>query len=339
MINYVKELCSLNGISGREESVREYILSKLPDNARAETDPLGNLIVFVTGEKRAEKRVMLASHMDEVGLLITFVTEEGYLKFSSVGKIDTGVILGKSVFVGEKGLCGVIGVKPVHKLKEEEKNKMPPEEELYIDIGAKSRNEALEHVRPGDKAWLDSSPVEFGEGLLKARALDDRVGCALLLNLINSGPEYDFYAVFTVQEEVGARGAATAAFSVEPEYAIVLEATTAADIAGVSEEKQACALGGGAAVSFMDRGTLYDRSLFERVMDIAKSNNIKTQVKTLVAGGNDAQTIHASRRGVKVITISLPCRYLHSPSCVISLSDIEPAAALVSAVTRSLACD
>lgn len=337
MLEMIKELCALSGISGRENAVREYIIEKIRDYAEYSVDPLGNLIVFKKGRKPAKNKVMLDAHMDEVGLIITAVTSEGYLRFTKVGGIDTRVMLGRTVKVGDKAVNGVIGIKPVHLVEKSAEADIPKADDLYIDIGAKSREEALVYIRIGDAAWFAGGFVEFGDGFVKSKALDDRAGCAILIELIRSELEYDAWFSFSVQEEIGTRGAQTAAFTVAPDYAIVVETTTAADISGVKDEKRVCICGEGGTVSFMDRSTLYDRELFDKAFEIAEKKSIRCQPKTMVAGGNDAGAIHKSRGGVKVLTVSVPCRYLHSPGCVIRYSDVEESLKLIKALAEEFA--
>lgn len=337
MLEMIKELCALSGISGREYAVRDYIIEKIKDYAEYSIDPLGNLIVFKKGRNPAKNKVMLDAHMDEVGLIITAITSEGYLKFAKVGGIDSRVMLGRAVKVGEKAVNGVIGIKPVHLVDKGAEASVPKVDDLYIDIGAKSKEEAAKYVRLGDAAWFASDLVEFGDGFVKAKALDDRAGCAILIELIRSELEYDMWFSFSVQEEIGTRGAQTSAFTIAPDYAIVVETTTAADIAGVKDEKRVCICGEGGTVSFMDRSTLYNRELFDKAFEIAKKNSIKCQPKTMVAGGNDAGAIHKSRGGVKVLTVSVPCRYLHSPGCVIKYSDVEESFKLIRETAKEFA--
>lgn len=233
MLETLKTLCSLPGASGREDAVREYLIRRVNPHAEYEVDALGNLLVHKKGAQRAKKKVMLAAHMDEVALIVTYITEDGYLKFSPVGGIDPRVLFGRGVFVGEKQLPGVIGSMPVHLLEKDDLKKIPDFEKLYIDIGASNAEEAAQVVQPGDIAYFDSVFVPFGERRIKAKALDDRAGCAVLLEMIESDLPYDLDFAFTVQEEVGLRGAGAAAYQLNPDYAIVVETTTAADIAGV----------------------------------------------------------------------------------------------------------
>lgn len=337
MLELIKELCLLPGISGRENAVRDYIIEQIKDYAEYSIDPLGNLLVFKKGKNPAKNKVMLDAHMDEVGLIVTAITSEGFLRFTKVGGVDSRVILGRTVKVGKKAVNGVIGIKPVHLVDKKSEADIPKVDELYIDIGAKSKEEALEYVRIGDSVWFESDFVEFGEGFVKAKALDDRAGCAILIEMIKSELEYDMWFSFSVQEEIGTRGAQTAAFTIAPDYAIAVETTTAADISGVKDEKRVCICGKGGTVSFMDRSTLYSKELFDKAFEIAEKNSISCQPKTMVAGGNDSGAIHKSRGGVRVLTVSIPCRYLHSPSCVIKLDDAKESLRLVKALAEDFA--
>ncbi len=318
----LKELCLLNGTSGREKAVRDYIVSRIPKDCEYEIDRLGNVICHKKGQSRAKNKVMLSAHMDEVGFIITYICDDGMLKFHNVGGIDERVIFGRSVTL-ESGARGVIGSKAFHQLEGDEKETLPKIDEMYIDIGAKSKKEAETFVNLGDAAYFDSEYIEFGDGFVKAKAIDDRAGCMILLEMLNSELKYDAEICFVVQEEIGTRGSGVAAFNVAPDYAIVLESTTASDIAGVSGNKKVCLLGEGAVVSFMDRGTLYDAELYRKAFELAASNYIKVQTKTVVAGGNDAAAIHKSGAGVRTITVSVPTRYIHSASCVAKLDDID----------------
>ena len=270
-------------------------------------------------------------------MIVTYITDEGMLKFSAVGGVDPRVYLGRSVKVGDKEISGVVGLKPIHMLSKEEELNMPNADEMYIDIGAESADEAREYVSLGDTVVFDSGIRKFGDGFVQGRALDDRMGCAVMIEMIKSELEYDADFSFSVQEEIGTRGAKASAFSIRPDYAIVLETTTAADIPGVDGEKRVCALGEGAVVGFMDRGTIYDHDLYELAFKKAKENGIKIQTKTMVAGGNDAKAIHISAGGVKTLAISLPCRYLHSPSCVIKMSDGDDVLRLAKVMLGELA--
>lgn len=284
MLDKLKDLCLLDGISGDEGAVREYIIDKIGDKAEIRVDNLGNVIAFCKGKKTPKNKIMVSAHMDEVGMIVTYVNSDGTLKVSSVGGVDPRVVFGRRVKIGRNNVLGVVGGKAIHNLTAEERKKSVPFDKLTIDIGVDSREEALKLVRLGDSVRFVSDFVEFGEGFVKCKAIDDRAGCAIMLRMIEEGMEYDTYFTFVVQEEIGLRGSTCAAFTVAPDYAVVLESTTAAE-----------------------------------------ENGIPCQTKTMVAGGNDAGAIHVSRGGVKTAAVSLPCRYLHSPSCVINKADFENA--------------
>ncbi len=323
MLNELKALCLIDGISGDEGRVREYIISKIADKCTFTVDPMGNLLAFKKGSKTPKNKVMLSAHMDEVGFIVTYICDNGFLKFTNVGGIDSRIAVGRSVRIGENGTNGVIGNKAVHLCHGDEENTAPKLDKLYIDIGAESKEEAEKYVSVGDAVYFISDYVEFGEDKIKAKAIDDRFGCAIMLKMIESDLEYDTHFAFLVQEEVGCRGAGAAAFSIRPDYAIVLEATTASDISGVSDENSVCVQGKGAVVSFMDRSTVYNRDLFKGAFALAKRKNIPIQTKTTVAGGNDAGAIHKACAGIYTIAVSLPCRYIHSGTSVGDKKDMK----------------
>lgn len=324
LINTTKDLCLLNGVSGCEDEVRSYIKEKAAPYADVmRVDALGNLIVFKKGRKSTGNALLLAAHMDEVGLIIKSITEDGYLKFACVGGIDRRVLLSKPVLVGKNKVRGVIGMKPIHLTTQDERRSVPKIKELMIDIGAKDKEEAEKLVAIGDYACFDSDVVEFGDGFIKAKALDDRFGCAVMLELLKEDLPMDCTFAFTVQEEIGCKGAMGASFSVAPKIAMILETTTAADLAGVKDGKKVCCLGEGPVVPFMDGGSVADRGLYELTRELAREHQIPWQTKHMIAGGNDARAFQRSREGVRTIVMSAAVRYLHAPSTVASKQDLE----------------
>ncbi len=324
MINTLKTLCALSGVSSFEDEVRDYIRQRVtPYATDLRVDAMGNLIVLKKGARATGNKLMLCAHMDEVGLIIKSITEDGYLKFGCVGGIDRRVLLGKQVALGEQKVTGVIGLKAIHMTTAEERKKVPKLEEYYIDIGVKSREEAEKLVGIGDCGVFVSDVVEFGDGMLKAKAIDDRVGCAVLVKLLEEDLPMDCTFVFTVQEEVGTRGAFGSVFSVTPEIALVLEGTTAADNPALDESLQVCWPGKGPVLSWMDGGSIYDRGLFELLRDLADRNGLPWQMKHYLAGGTDASAIQRTKSGVRVAGISAAVRYLHAPSSVANISDME----------------
>lgn len=324
MLNLLKQLCALSGVSSWEDEVRDFIRTQAQPYADSiRTDAIGNLIVFKKGKKPTGNKLLLSAHMDEVGLMVKKIEDDGTLRFSSVGGIDRRVLLGKRVFVGEKRIPAVVGSKPIHLTTKEERKSVPKLDQLYLDIGAETREEAEQLVSLGDVATFDPEWMEFGNGMLKAKAIDDRVGCAVLLKLLQEELPMDCTFVFSAQEEVGTRGAFGYAFSVKPEIALVVEGTTASDIPGTPEHMKVCAPGLGPVIPFMDGGTIYDRGLFELLRDLAEKHQIPWQTKHRVAGGTDGRTIQRSRCGVRVAGVAAAVRNIHTPSGVASLADCE----------------
>ncbi|HHX72330.1 MAG TPA: M42 family metallopeptidase [Clostridiales bacterium] len=327
LIDTLSDLCALHGPSGDEKLVAEYLYERAKPHAdEIRFDGIGNLFVFKKG-KKAGKPAMICAHMDEVGFIVRAITSDGLLKIDTLGGIDRRVILGRCVRVlGKNGFVpGVIGLTPTHLASDDAKKTPPKMESITIDIGASSKEEALELVSLGDSVSFVTEPALFGNGCFKGKAIDDRVGCAVLLSLIESEeqPEKDTWFVFTVQEEVGGRGATVASFAVDPAQALILEGTTAADIAGVSGEQRVCIVGEGAVISYMDRSTIYDPAMFRSLSDYAEESNIAWQVKTLVAGGTDAGRVHVARAGIPCAGLAVPVRYIHAPVSVVSIADIE----------------
>ena len=324
MLELLKQLCLLNGVSGDEGEVRAFLRAQAEPYADSiRTDALGNLIVFKRGAKATGNRLLLAAHMDEVGLIITHVTDDGFLKFGFVGGVDRRIAIGKPVVLGPDRVPGIISLKAIHLTDKAELKKVPKTDKLYIDIGASGREAAMKLAPPGTYGCFVSQPEEFGGGFFKARAIDDRIGCAIMLELLKEELPLDVTFAFTAQEEVGTRGAFGAAFSVTPSVALVLETTTAADLPGVDDHRRVCAPGKGPVISYMDGSTIYDRALFQDLRRLAEDNGIPWQTKEYISGGNDARTIQRTKQGVRVAAMSAATRYLHAPSSVGSIADFE----------------
>lgn len=328
----LKELCALRGPSGFEHAVRDYIIEKATPLCTSVTvDRMGNVIAFKKGTAENPRHVLLDAHMDEVGFIVRGVNDNGLLSYLTLGGIDPRVVVSKRVRVGEEGVPGVIGCKAIHLQSPDEYHRVKSHDQLYIDIGAKSKEEALEKVQPGDFVTFDSDWVEFGESLIKARALDDRVGCMLLLSLMEGEYPCDVTFAFTVQEEIGLRGAACVGANVQPDCALALEGTTANDMGMVEEHLRVCSVGKGVALSFADRASIGHKDLGRALRDLADKEQIPWQVKASVSGGNDAGAIQTGSIGVPVAAVSVPCRYIHSPANVCSFLDIEAMFRLVDA--------
>lgn len=334
-VKLLEKLCLLNGTSGDEGAVRNNIIDMLPDDCTYTVDALGNLIVEKKGETVPKNKVALFAHMDEVGFIVTYIDGEGYVYVNSVGGIDNSALFSKKVTIN--GCVGVAGGKAIHLCDGDEAKKIPAITDVALDFGFESKEEAEKYISLGDFGYFKSDFVEFGDGFIKSKALDDRVGCVVLLELLQKKSKINYTAVFTVQEEIGSRGAAVSAYKVKPDYAIVVESTTASDIPDTPDRKKVCKAGEGAVVTFMDRGTIYNKDLFKRAFEIAKQNDIPCQTKTVVAGGNDSAVIHRTAGGIKTIAVSLPCRYIHSSASVCNSKDIESLEKLVNALLEDFA--
>lgn len=322
-LNNLKKLTALDGVSGEEKPVRDYIVSKIKDYVDDYyIDNLGNLITYKKGSGNGPK-VMLDAHMDEVGLLITYINSDGLIKFRTIGGIEARVLVGKRVRIGQNGVPGVIGFKPLHLQSPKEREGAVDKKQLTIDIGAKDKEQAESKVEIGDVAAFAYEPVEFGDNKLMAKALDNRVGCATLIELLKHNYESDVYGCFTVQEEIGLKGARVSTFQVKPEIALILEGTTCYDVPDTKEYGMSTVCGDGPALTIMDRSVITDKKLVKHITDTAKVYDIPYQFKRTISGGTNAGKIQASRTGVRVAVIAVPCRYIHSPVSVMDMNDFE----------------
>jgi len=338
----LKEITDLRGPSGWEDEVRNAIRSEAQEilsarEGRVYGDTMGSVYAFRKGTDSAKPHVMLCAHMDEVGFIVRLATDDGLLRFDCVGGIDPRSIVSKRVIVGEKAVPGVIGVKAIHLMSAEDRKKAPDYASVYIDIGARDKEEAERLCPPGCYATFESEYREFGDGFVKAKALDDRAGCMVLLDVLRES-DYagDMTCVFTVQEEVGLRGAKVAARKVRPDTAIILDTTTANDMGMVDGHKQVTRCGDGPALTFMDRRAIIPAEIREKAMASAKKRGIPVQIKRGASGGTDAGEVHLANGGVPCLTIVIPCRYCHSPVSVCKLSDIDAARDLVMAVLEDM---
>lgn len=325
----LKKLAMAFGPSGCEDEVREIIINEItPYCDSVKVDRIGNIIAFKKG-RDSSKKFLADAHMDEVGLIIKGITDEGNLKFEQVGGIDDRMLPGKRVVCGERRVPGVIGLKALHLTTADERNSVAKKKDMYIDIGVSSREEAQELVEVGDYICFDSDYVEFGGGFIKANALDDRVGCAVLIEMLKKAvPAYDFYATFTVQEEIGHRGAEVAARAIMPDFAIALEGTICADCDGVPEHLRVTKAGGGVTFSLMEYSSVANAEMLRFSQKTATEEGIPWQVKKTGSGGNNAGVFQVSGCGAKTLAMAVPCKYLHSPACVINKKDFEAAVSL-----------
>lgn len=330
----IQRLSEAFGVSGNEEEVRNLILEEAkPYINHYWIDALGNLIVY-KGPKEGKEanlpKIMLAAHMDEIGFMISHIENNGLLRFEKVGGIDDRILPSKEVIVGKEKIPGVIGLKAIHLQKPHERQQVMSSDQLLIDIGARSKEQAEKLVKIGDYATFTPRFSDFGKDLLKGKSFDDRVGCAVLLELLKEDLPVHLYAAFTVQEEIGLRGAGVAAYRINPDYAFTVEGTTCADIPVSEEHNKVTRLGRGPAISFMDRTSIADRDLVRTMIQQAEEHNIPYQWRETTFGGNDAGRIHTTREGIKTASIAVPARYIHSPQSVINVNDFNNTVKLLS---------
>lgn len=328
----LKRLSLAFGPSGCEGEVANIIREELADlPLDLQTDRVGNLTAHVAGKKNAP-RVMLAAHMDEVGLMITDIEENGFLRFGTIGGIDTRIMVGRAVkLLGKTGFVyGVICAKGIHFQSLEERERVPSLDEMYIDLGVDNAEEAKKYVARGDCGTFDTDFLPLGKNgeYLSGKAIDDRVGCAILIALLRrvaaQAPlAVDLYCTFTVREEIGISGATNAANRIAPDFAVVLEATAMADLPDVPASRRVADMGKGGVLSLADRAAIYDRDLVRLALATGEKMGIPVQVKRLVSGGNDAGNIQRTGTGVRCLALSAPTRYLHAPVSVVRESDIE----------------
>ncbi len=325
-------LCEVFGPAGEEKGVFQWIEKELSGHGVSITyDKVGNMHLYKPGKKPPPNKVLFTAHADEVSLMIQSADEMGFLLFGGsqsltsrfAGNMMPTAICGTRLVVGKNHIPGVVCIKPISLQSEAEKNKPPFIDEMRLDIGAKTKEEALSLCPIGSLAIFDSDSYSFGNGRIKAKAVDDRIGCYLITEYCKQNLPFDFHAAILVQEELGCRGAHVAAYIQQPDIAVVLDATTAGDVGQVSGMQCITVQGEGGVISYIDGGTIYDYALTQKAFALARENGIKAQVKRMATGANDAKSIQRSGVGVRVISLSLPTRYIHSSACVAQLKDME----------------
>lgn len=320
MFDLIKRLADSFGVSGNEEGIRETIINEIKnDIEEVNVDTLGNLIAIKRGKG---KKIMVAAHMDEIGVMATYIDDNGFIRFSNIGGVSQFVSVGQRVRFKNGTLGAVFYEDKLEEMKNLKLSKM------YIDIGAKDKKEAEKSVRIGDVACFAGDTKRLGS-MVVSKALDDRSGCAVLIKAIKELPETDneIYFVFTVQEEIGLRGAKTAAYQLKPDIAIALDVTATGDTPEANLMEVKC--GNGPAIKIKDRSVICHPEIKSLLEESAKRLNIPYQFEVLEFGGSDPGAIHVSAGGVPSGAISIPCRYVHSPVEAANLQDIENAAKLL----------
>ena len=327
MKELIRSLTECFGPSGHEAGVRALITRELPRGAEARVDAMGSLIVHRPGAPNATeyrgrggKRIMLAAHMDEIGIVVTHVDQKGFLRFGSVGGVMSLPLTGGRVRFAQ-GVTGVIGLE-----KLDDSSRVPAMDKFYIDVGAAGAADCPVHV--GDVAGFDRAFEDLGQRIV-AKAMDDRIGCAVLLTVMKEldRSPHDLYFVFTVQEEVGLRGAGTSGYGIEPEIALAVDVTLTGDTPECAP--MAMSLGGGPAVKIKDGGMLAHPDVKDWLLRTAEAGAIPCQREVLVRGTTDASAIQVSRAGVPAGCVSVPCRYVHSPSEMVDYGDVQGAVKLL----------
>ena len=334
---FLETLSNAVGVSGGEERVRAAVVDAVKDHVDSlEVDAMGSLVArLAPSGRRRGPHVMLCAHMDEVGVMVTGIESDGRLRFRKVGGIDSRILVGQVFRVGSNGLRGVSGTLPPHLISRADREKVALVEDLYLDIGAASREEAQGCVAVGDYATFDTTYERWGD-TRKGKAFDDRVGCAALASLVRHRPPVPVTAVWSVQEEVGLRGAAAAARRVAPDLAVVLEGTASGEAPGMAAAESAPVMGGGPALTVQDRSLMADARLVDLIERTARRRKIPTQWKRPGVGGTDAGRIALSGAGVPSAVISIPCRYIHAPAAYLDIRDARRMVGLVWHLLHSL---
>ena len=340
-VDVLEKLSNACGVAGREEEVRGLMKELLKPNVdEIKEDKLGNVIGVKKGKKDAPT-IMVAAHMDEIGLMVKNITKEGFLQFAKIGGIDDRILIAQKVLVhtDKEPITGIIGSKPPHILKEEEKKRVIEADDLFIDVGARDKQDAQKMgVRVGDAVSFDVKFTRVGKDIVVGKAFDDRVGCAALIEIMRKLSKVDctIYAVGTIQEEVGLRGATIAAFQLYPDVGIALDVTVAGDVPGVKEVEAPAKMRAGPALTVADAGLITHPKVLRLFIDSAEENKIPYQLETGLRGTTDAAKIALTKEGVPSGVISIPTRYIHSPASLLSLKDVENAVKLAVAAIKNV---
>ena len=328
-MDLLKQLSEMAGAPGREEHVRAFILEQVKDHVDEwSEDAMGNLLCVKRSSKAGAKKLMVACHMDEIAFYVRHVADNGFIRIQQLGGFDARNLFARRVRIETRdgeiihGNLNPAG-RPVHVATPEERTKIPKIGEFFVDTGM-SGEELAGRVRPGDPVTLVQEFVELGSDLVSGKSLDNRIACWLGVRLLQQvkDPGYELHVVFTVQEEIGVRGAITSAYAVDPDVAVALDVTLAVDTPGVGDEDHITKLGAGAAIKIMDSGTVSHRGLVDAFIDLAQKHEIPHQFEILPLGGTDAMAMQRARSGAKTITLSVPTRYVHTVTETASKKDL-----------------
>jgi putative aminopeptidase FrvX len=341
-IKLVKELSTTPGISGFETKIEKIIRRELKGVAdKIETDEMGNVICTKKGKKNAPT-VMLAAHMDEIGLMVKFIDDDGFIRFATIGGINDQMLMNQTVTIHSSNgdHLGVIGSKPPHVTKPEERNKVIKYDDMFIDIGAKDKEEALKMISIGDPITFNSWFEEFPNNCVMGKALDNRLGCYVMMEVLKRvDTKATVYGVGTVQEEVGLKGARVSAFKLNPDYAFALDTTLSGDHPGIKPEDAPCKMGKGPAIVLIDasgRGIMTPKVIRDMLINAGDKEGIDYQLEVSDGGTTDGTSIHLAREGIPTGVLSVPTRYIHTPVSVASMDDVEKTIELIVAALNNL---
>ncbi|WP_100629504.1 M42 family metallopeptidase [Algoriphagus formosus] len=326
-VSLLKDVCEIAGAPGFEKRIRDLIIELVtPYVDEIKTDNLGNVIAVKKGQRNPDgKRVMVAAHMDEIGFIVTHIDDNGFLRFHTLGGFDPKTLTAQRVIVhGKKDLIGVMGSKPIHVMSQEERNKLPKTTDFFIDLGM-PKEEVEKYISIGDPVTRDRELIEMGE-CVNCKSIDNRVAVFILIEALKNlkNPAYDVYATFTVQEEVGIRGANVAAHSINPDFGIALDTTIAFDVPGAQAHEKVTELGKGTAIKIMDAMTICDYRMVTFMKQIADQEKITWQPEILTAGGTDTAGVQRmGKQGAIAGAISIPTRHLHQVIEMAHKSDIQ----------------
>lgn len=336
----LKEICEIAGAPGFEKRVRDLVIklvTPLVDEVRV--DNIGNVIAIKKGKRNPDgKRVMIAAHMDEIGFIVTHIDENGFVRFHTLGGFDPKTLTAQRVIIhGKKDIVGVMGSKPIHVMSAEERTKLPKTTDFFIDLGM-SKEEVEKYITIGDPVTRDRELIEMGD-CVNCKSIDNRVAVYILIETLKQlkEPAYDVYATFTVQEEVGLRGANVAAHSINPDFGIALDTTIAFDVPGAQAHEKVTELGKGTAIKIMDAMTICDYRMVEFMKLIADQEKITWQPEILVAGGTDTAGVQRmGKQGAIAGAISIPTRHLHQVIEMAHKKDISDSILLLKACLENL---
>ncbi len=338
-IKLLSEVCRVPGAPGYEQPIRAFLEKQVkPLVDEVKTDAMGNLIAIKKGAKR--KKVMVAAHMDEIAFAVTHIEEDGYLRFTTLGGFDPKTLTAQRVIIhGKKDIIGVMGCKPIHIMTPEERNRVVKTTEYFIDTGL-SKKEVEKYIEIGTPITRERELIEMGNNV-NAKSLDNRVSVFIVLEALRKLKKkkvpYDIYAVFTVQEEVGLRGATAAASGINPDFGINLDVTLANDMPNIPPHEYCTKLGNGTAIKVLDGRTICDYRMVAYMKQIAKKHKIKTQLEVLTAGGTDTASIQRDSNGGSIAGgISIPCRYLHQVIEMVNKDDTQASIDLLAACLSNL---